>query len=76
MCEGLYVWFMWYVQSTVIMCPVENKSSGAVSVYIADELRADLEEYAAAQDRSVSWVIRKAIAGYLAANGKPKEQAA
>jgi predicted transcriptional regulator len=58
------------------MCPEENKSSGAVSVYIADDLRADLESYAASQERSVSFVIRKAIASYLAANGKPKEQAA
>lgn len=53
------------------MCAVENKSSGAVSVYIDDGLREALETYAAAQERSVSFVIRKALIAYLPNNGKP-----
>jgi predicted transcriptional regulator len=55
------------------MCPVENKSSGAVSVYLDDGLRTQLESYAADNERSVSFVIRKAIQSYLA---RPKEAAA
>lgn len=47
------------------MCAMENKSSETVSVYVDAELRARLEKYAADEERSVSFVIRKAIEAYL-----------
>lgn len=36
-----------------------------ISVIIPDEMKAEVEKIAAAQERNISWVIRKAVEQYL-----------
>ncbi len=36
-----------------------------ISVIIPDEMKAAMERAAAAEDRNISWIVRKAIEEYL-----------
>lgn len=44
-----------------------NKS---ISVVIPDEMRQELDKQAAALERNISWVVRKAIEEYLEKHSK------
>ncbi len=36
-----------------------------ISVIISDEMKAEVERVAAAQERNISWIVRKAVERYL-----------
>ena len=44
-----------------------------ICVILPDEMKEEVDKVAKEQDRNLSWIVRKAIEEYLAAQDKDKE---
>ena len=44
-----------------------------ICVILPDEMKEEIDKVAKEQDRNLSWIVRKAIEEYLAAQDKNKE---
>ena len=44
-----------------------------ICVILPDEMKEEIDKVAKEQDRNLSWIVRKAIEEYLAAQDKKKE---